>query len=407
MNDTSLYQQILGDTTPWRVDSVQLVVKALTVNVCLKVNAKAVWACPQCSRRMHIKEWRTRRWRHLDSCQFKTVLEADVPVVECEEHGSQTVQVPWAEKSSRFTLLFERFAIEVLQACSASRAAELLGISWDEADGIKKRAVLRGLSRRSLEGLEYVCVDEKIAGDGKALTIVTGIRKGKPQVLYVADGCSADSLNLFWEWLGPEGCKRIKVVSVDMGKAYPCSVRQHCPQAELIYDPFHIMKMLNNAVNEVRGCEMLSGSKKDQQKLKGTRQLWLWGEENLPERYAARFAELKNSMLKTARAWGLKELWRSFRHCVDEADGRAYFKKWYRQVMASKLEPLKSVARTLKKYLEGIVTVLKYRFCNAFAEGMNSRIQLMVQKACGYRNKERLKTDILFHLGGLSMDPAQ
>lgn len=407
MNDTSLYQQILGDTTPWRVDSVQLDINALTVDVFLKVIPKAVWACPQCRRRMHIKEWRTRRWRHLDSCQFKTVLEAEVPVVECEEHGSQTVQVPWAEKSSRFTLLFERFSIQVLQACSTSRAAELLGISWDEADGIKKRAVERGLSRRSLEGLEYVCVDEKVAGDGKAMTVVTGILHGKPQVLYMADGCSSESLNTFWEWLGPEGCARIRAVSVDMGKAYPCSVRQYCPQADLIYDPFHIMKMLNKAVNEVREREVAMGSKKAQTQLKGTRQLWLWGEENLPERYAERFEDLKNSALKTARAWGLKELWRSFRHCADEADGRAYFKKWYRQVMASKLEPLKQVARTLKKYLEGIVTVLKYRFCNAIAEGMNSRIQLMVQKACGYRNKERLKTDILFHLGGLSMDPVK
>ncbi len=102
MKDISLYQQILGDTTPWRVDSVRLDTEALTVDVYLTVDSKAVWACPQCHRRMHIKEWRTRRWRHLDICQFKTVLEADVPVVECEEHGSQTVQVPWAEKSSPF-----------------------------------------------------------------------------------------------------------------------------------------------------------------------------------------------------------------------------------------------------------------------------------------------------------------
>jgi transposase len=152
---------------------------------------------------------------------------------------------------------------------------------------------------------------------------------------------------------------------------------------------------------------MLTGRQADKEQLKGTRQLWLWGAENLPQRYADRFEQLRNSALKTAKAWGLKELWRDFRHCIDEADGRAYFKKWNRQVMASKLDPLKSVARTLKKHLDGIVSVLKYRFCNAIAEGMNSRIQLMVQKACGYRNKERLKTDILFHFGGLSMDPVQ
>ena len=129
---------------------------------------ETIWACPQCHARMHVKEWRTRRWRHLDTCQFKTILEASVPVVECAEHGAQTVQVPWAEGSSRFTLCFESFAIEVLQACSASRAGKLLEISWDEADGIKQRAVRRGMARRQISDLQYVCVDEKAVGHGHA-----------------------------------------------------------------------------------------------------------------------------------------------------------------------------------------------------------------------------------------------
>jgi transposase len=407
MNDKSLYQQILGDTSPWKVASVSLDVEKLCVDVRLELDSNAIWACPECRRRMHVKQRRTRRWRHLDSCQFKTFIEADVPVVECEQHGCQTVQVPWAEKSSRFTLLFERFAIGVLEACATSRAKELLDISWAEADGIKRRAVARGLSRRSLEGLEYVCVDEKQVAGGSMMTIVTGILQGKPRMLFATEGCSAESLDRFWEWLGPQGCARIRAVGVDMGKAYPCSVRRNCPPAELVYDPFHIMKLVNRAVNEVRGCEMRCARSCDRELLKGSRQLWLWGEENLPARHAERFEELKNSTLKTARAWRLKELWRTFRHCVDEADGRAFFRKWYRHAMLSKLEPVKKVARTLKKHIDGIVTVLKHGFCNAFAEGMNSRIQLMVQKACGYRNMERLKTDLLFHLGGLKMDPVQ
>jgi len=407
MNDTSLYQQILGDTSPWKVASVRLDADSLTVKVRLELDPKAVWACPECRGRMHVKQRRTRTWRHLDSCQFRTLIEADVPVVECGEHGIQTVQVPWAEKSSRFTLLFERFAIAVLQACPASRAKELLGISWDEADGIKRRAVKRGLSRRSLEGLEYLCVDEKQVANGAVMTIVTGIMDGKPRVLYASDGCSADSLDRFWAWLGPAGCRRIKAVGVDMGKAYPCSVRRHCPQADLVYDPFHIMKLLNRALNEVRMDEARCGRAADRALLKGSRQLWLWGEENLPQRHSARFSELKASTLKTARAWRLKELWRTFRQCADEEDGRAFHKQWHRLAMRSKLGPIKKVAQTLKKHIDGIVAVLNHGFCNAFAEGMNSRIQLMVQKACGYRNMERIKTDMLFHLGGLQMDPVQ
>ena len=406
MKDISLYQQILGDISPWSVSDVQLNVKELAIEVRLTLPPDAVWACPKCHGRMHVKEWRPRRWRHLDSCQFKTILEGSVPVVECPEHGAQTVRVPWAEGSSRFTQLFERFAIEVLQACSASKAGELLDISWDQADGIKQRAVRRGLALRQLAGLHYVCVDEKAVGHGHDyVTIVTGVIGGKPQVLYVGDGKGEEGLNGFWELLGPEGCALIRAVSMDMGKPYQNSTRRHCRNAELIFDPFHIMKMLNNAVEDVRKKESVLGTGVQREALKKTRQMWLWGEENLPERHAARFDGLKRSTLKTARAWRLKELWRTFRHCVDMYDGEAFFKRWHRLAMASKLEPIKKVACSMKNHLAGIVTFLKHGFCNAIAEGVNSRIQLLVQKACGYRNRERLRTDILFHFGGLTLNP--
>jgi len=407
MKDTSLYQQILGDTTPWSVGEVRLDAEALTIEVRLVLKEGTLWACPECKRRMHIKEWRTRRWRHLDSCQFKTVLEAKVPVVECSEHGAQTVQVPWAEGSSRFTLFFERLAVEVLLACSAKKAAELLAISWDEADGIKQRAVQRGLAQQSLEGLEFVCVDEKAVGLGHDyVTVVTALRGGKPRVVYVGDGRAAEGLNAFWELLGPEGCERIKAVSMDMGQPYQNSTRLYCPHAEIIFDPFHIMKMFNKAVDEVRRTEAFMGSQQDRDMLKKSRQMWLYGEENLPSRYAGRFQELKNSALKTARAWGLKELWRSFKRCADEAEGLAFFKDWYREALRSRLPPIKKLAKTLQSQLAGILTYLKHRFCNAFAEGVNSRIQLLIQKSCGYRNRKRLKTDILFHFGGLNLKPA-
>lgn len=409
MKDTSLtqhYQQILGDMSPWVVSEVRLDVGRLVNEVRLTVRPDAIWACPQCHGRMHIKEWRTRRWRHLDSCQFKTILEAAVPLVECAEHGAQTVQVPWAEKSSRFTLFFESFALKVLEACTTARASELLDVSWDEADGIKGRAVLRGLARRQVTGLDYVCVDEKAVGRGHDyVTVVTGMLASKPQVLYVGDGRDEEALNGFWEWLGPEACARIKAVSMDMGQPYQNSTRRYCPNAELIFDPFHMMKMLNKAVDAVRRQEAVMGTGEERAALKKTRQMWLRGEENLPERHATRFEALKDSSLKTARAWRIKELWRTFKQCLDVDDAYAFFHKWYVLAMRSKLEPVKKVARAFRAHLAGIVSIFKHGFCNAVAEGVNSRIQLLMQKSCGYRNRQRLKTDILFHFGGLNMDP--
>jgi transposase len=109
--------------------------------------------------------------------------------------------------------------------------------------------------------------------------------------------------------------------------------------------------------------------------------------------------------LKTARAWRIKELWRTFKQCQDVDDAHAFFHKWYVLTMRPKLEPVKKVARTFKAHLAGIVSIFKHGFCNALAEDVNRRIQLLMQKSCGYRNRQRLKIDILFHLGGLNMSP--
>ncbi|MDD4735619.1 MAG: transposase [Kiritimatiellae bacterium] len=349
MNNQTLsqhYQQILGVTEPWRVGEVSLDASGLSIEIRMELNSDTIWACPTCHGRAHIKEWEERRWRHMGNCQFKIFLSARVPKVRCDEHGTRTVQVPWAEGSSRFTMLFEAFAIEVLRACTAKRASELLEISWDEA-----------------------------------------------------------ALNGFWEWLGVEACAHIKAISIDMGKPYQNSARRYFPQAALIFDPFHLMKMLNGAVDQVRREEVVLGTKSAQSSLKKTRQLWLWGEENLPARHSARFDVLTASTLKTARAWRLKEMWRTMKQCVDVHDALAFFKKCYALCMSSKINPVKKVARCFKAHLAGIVPFFMHGFCNAVAEGVNSRLQLLIQKACGYRNRERLKTDILFHFGGRDLSP--
>ena len=160
MKDITLYDELLGLKQPWYVAGVRLDVAKQEVEVEIHTNA-TMWACPECQGRMHIHEYTERRWRHLDSCQFKTVIVCQVPRVQCGKHGTQTVQVPWSEKLSRFTKHFERFAIAVLQECSTSAASGLLKISWDEADGIKQRAVKRGLERKEEKICPQIGIDEK------------------------------------------------------------------------------------------------------------------------------------------------------------------------------------------------------------------------------------------------------
>ena len=411
MKDTELYQQILGDTKPWRVASVRLDAAAQTVEIEMAMNEDELWGCPECGRQMRGHGTDRRRWRHLDSCQFKTFLVAEVPRVNCPDHGTVTVRVPWAEPRGRFTALFERFAIDVMLACSTTQAAELLRISWDESDGIKQRAVVRGRARRVDEPVRRVCVDEKAAGRGQDyVTVVSSLDSGRARVLHMGDGRTEESLDGFWLGMGEARRKGVEAVAMDMWQAFWNSTVTRVPQGvdKIVHDPYHLATYMNKAVDAVRRSEHAALATRKDDSLKGSRMLWLYGSENVPSRWVTRFRKLAaNTKLKTAKAWAVKELWRDFWKSPDEDRAAETFKEWYREAMATRLEPVKKVARMFKAHLRNILTYFRLRISNGPAEAINSRIQELVQQSCGYRNRERFKRDVFFHLGGLDLYPAQ
>lgn len=410
MQDTKLYEQLLGLERPWSVRGVTLNRQAQEIEVEV-VCQDTLWGCPTCQQRAHLHDSERRRWRHLDSCQYKTFVVCEVPRVKCPEHGTVQVSVPWAERLGRFTRLFERLAIDLMLECSISAACEILRISWDEADGIKQRSVVRGLNRKSARVYKKLCVDEKSAGRGhNYITLVAHIQPGQPATVeHVGEGRTRDSLDAFWQRLTPEQLAEIDAVAMDMHKDYINSTLDHVPGAEdkIVHDPFHLIRDMNDAVNGVRKSEQKVLSQEGDDSLDGTRYLWLYGRENLPHRWSARFDAVKGMNLKTARAWALKEMFRSFWKCEIRAGAEVYFERWYNWAIRSRLEPIKKMARQCKRHLRNILTYFTHRITNGPIEGLNNKIQALVKKAYGYRNIERLKTDILFHLGGLDLYPGQ
>ena len=409
MQDFQLYQQILGLIEPWRVKQVTLDHPAREVRIEVECT-ESLWGCPQCAARMQVHEWERRRWRHLDSCQYKTILEAAVPRVRCPTHGTQTVAVPWAEKFGRFTRLFERLAIDLMLECSVAGACAILRISWDEADGIKQRAVKRGLERKGHPVPRRLGVDEKSAARGHDyLTLVANVAGEQTTVEYVAEGRTQESLDAYWRQFRPAELAAVEAVAMDMWEPYVNSTLAHVPGAadKIVHDPFHLVQHLNEAVNEVRKQEQARLAQRGDDTLHGTRQLWLYGMENLPAAQAPRFEEVKFLNLQTARAWGIKEVFRSFWCCPTVKKARAYFADWYSWAIRSRLRPVKKVARMCKAHLRNILTYFEHRLTNGPMEGLNNKIQGLIKKAYGYRNKKRFITDIFFHLGGLDLYPAQ
>lgn len=408
MQDRQLYQQILGIASPWFVEDVELRVEAEEVQVHLKHEEGAAWACPECGRACPIHDHQgPRTWRHLDTCQFRTVLSAEVPRTNCPEHGVRLVRLPWAEPHGRFTALFERLVIDWLRAASQKAVAERMGLSWDEVHGIMERAVRRGLKRRQAEALPRIGVDEKAFRKGhRYATLVADLDRGR--VLYVAEGRQQTSLDGFWNTLSAEQLASIEAVAMDMWEAYESSVRQHVPDADekIVFDKFHVAKHLGEAVDRVRRAENKVLRAEGDERLVGSKYRWLRNPDNFSDEQWRAFRELRTSNLKTARAWALKEqamlLW-DYRY---EGPARKHFAWWYRWATRSRLPTMVDKARMLKSRLTNILTYLKHRITNATSESLNAKIQWVKYTARGFRNFQNFTTAIYFHCGGLDLAPS-
>ena len=407
MQDHELYFYLLGLKSPWAVEKVSLDIKKRRVDVWVEHPSGETWQCPKCEKVQPIYDHAEERtWRHLDSCQCQTHLHARIPRVNCPAHGVRQVTVPWAEGNSRFTLLFERMAINVLLECSVSGASKLLGISWEEARHVMKRAVVRGLARKKKKPIRRICVDEKAAAKGhKYLTIIGDLEKGV--VDEVTEGHTQESLERYYDGKTPKELEAVEAVSMDMWSPYVAATMAKIPGAEekIVFDRFHVMAYVNDAVDQVRREENLELMKAGDDTLKKTRYLWIYGRENVPQSRRMEFSELKRMDLKVSRAWAIKERFRDMWGYVSEMVAWKFWKRWYFWATHSRLKAIQAAAKTVKNHITGVMNYFKHRVTNATAESINSKIQKIKQMACGFRNTDSFKTAIYFHCGGLDLYP--
>jgi transposase len=407
VQDTELYRHLLGLLAPWSVARVELDVSDQKVDVWVEHAKGTRWSCPTCGRELGLYDHAAERvWRHLDSCQFATQLHASVPRVQCPEHGVHQVKLPWAEERSRFTLLFERFAIGVLLETDLSGAMRILRIGWDAAFHIMERAVARGKLAKKTAAPTLIGVDETSVAKGQRyITVVCDLSRGT--VEHLSEHRRAESLSDYYKALSDDELASIKAVSMDMHAPYIKATKDHVPawHRKIVFDRFHVMQQLTKAVDLVRKAEHRALLENDDRTLVGSKYVWLYSEENLPARYNERFEELRARDLKTSRAWAIKEnlrrLWQFRRLAV----AKTFWKQWLDWALRSQLPPITRAAQTLQRYVGGIFGFFENRVTNAITERINGTIQRIKRAAHGYRNLNNFMTAIFFHCGGLQLYP--
>jgi transposase len=302
--------------------------------------------------------------------------------------------------------MFERLAIDWMREVGRSAVARRMNLTWDQADGIMQRAVQRGLKRRENQVVARIGVDEKsFQRRHEYVTTVCDLDRG--HVLYVGDHRRQETLEVFYKQLTSEQLDGIEAVAMDMWDPYIAATRKYVPQAEdkIVFDKFHISKQLNEAVDKVRKQEHKLLRATDDERLKGTKYAWLRNPDNFTNKSWRDFATLRNSTLRTARGWAIKETFRKFWDYVYPGAAKNFFQRWYNWSVRSRLKPMKDVAKMLKRRLANVMTYFQHPITNAMSESLNSKIQWIKYTAHGFRSREGFRNAIYFHCGGLDLYP--
>lgn len=409
MDDKSTCEYIgrlLQLATPWKVTEISEDLKAEHITIRVEWPAETKAPCPECKRACPVYDHREERsWRHLSIMQYLLELKCSLPRCECPKHGIKTVEVPWAEPRARYTMHFERHAIEIMLACATVKdAVELLRLDWGTVQNIIDRAVERGLVRRSVEKVKSVGLDEKSFLRGQSyVSLMTDMDEHR--VLEVVRGRDEASVRKLWQSLPEVQRFKVESAAMDMSQSNINATKAEAPQCTIVHDKFHVSKMLNEAVDGTRREEQRRLLEAGDDTLTNTRWQWLKGSVQEEGKDRKSFAELLEMNLKTAKAWYYKEVFGEFWFQSDEEAGATFFKRWYRSAIHTKLDKVKSVARTLKRHIDNLLTYFQYPITNALTEGFNSRIQTIKANARGFRRFENYRARILFFCGKLEMLP--
>jgi len=407
MDDTELYTKLLAISPPWRVTRVAVDVAAERIDVWVEEAPGTLFRCAGCGAPRPVYDHTPEQvWQHLDTCQCRTYVHARLPRTSCPRDGVRQIAGPWAEPRSPFTRAYEGRLIALGKECDVTGVCRLTALTWDAVWGVLTRAVTRGLARKPKRLPTRLGIDEKAIRKGHHYeTLVVDLDTGTVEA--VLDDRTQASLESYYRQFTAEELASIEAIAMDMWEPYILATHACVPEAgkKIVFDKYHAVRTVTEAVDKVRRQEHKALQAQEDTRLKGTRHLWLWNEENVPEWRRAEFEALRDTDLKTSRAWAIKETLRGFWTYVYPKCAEKYFAAWYFWATHSRLEPMIKAAKTLKRHLPNLLTYFKHWITNATSEAINSKIQMVKLMACGYRNREHYKTAILFHCGGLDLDP--
>jgi transposase len=397
----ALFGAALGLREPWMVERIEFSGDQEQLEIWLDFAPGSRFACPECGREgCPVHDTEARSWRHLDFFQHRTLLHARQPRVECPEHGVKTAGLPWARPGSGFTLLMEAFLVLVVQGgMTAAQAGRLVGEHDTRIWRVLEHYVKEARQRADFSAVRALGVDETSRRRGhRYVTVFADLKE--PRVLFATEGKDAATIGAFRQDLEAHGghAAQIEEVCLDMSAGFKKGLQAEFPGAALTFDNFHLMQLLNKAVDDVRREEQ-----RTHPELKRTRWVWLKNDWNRTAQQAEVFEQLRHRGLATAKATQIKTVFQDIFACTDPALAESLLKSWYFWATHSRLEPVIKAAKTIKENWAGVLRWFTSRITNGLLEGINSLIQAAKARARGYRTTRYLVIMIYLLQGKLDL----
>ena len=380
----SVFQKALNIEDPWYVVDYELDPKELILDVYLDFKRGAEFVCSHCGHphaKVHDILDDDRTWRHLDFWQYQTILHARLPRTKCDLCKKiRTIHVDWSRPGAGFTWFFESEVMQLMKEMPVAAVARKVGEHDTRLWRVFHYYVDKAMKELDISNVRRIAIDETSSRRGhEYVTLFVDV--DTKRVLFATEGKDASVLKVFSTFLKDNGIdpENIEEVCSDMSPAFKKGVETEFPKAHITFDKFHVMKLVNEALDQVRRMEQ-----SEEPGLKKTRYLWLKNQQNLNQEQQEKVLKLKDTNLKTARAYRMKlslqELWTK-----SKLFASFYFQEWYNWAIRSQLEPMVKVAQTLKKHEPGILRWFVSKMTNGLLEGINSLVQAAKRKARGYR----------------------
>lgn len=399
MNEKQLFAMALGMTDPWYIDRIEFDPEKKRLDLFLEFKKGARFLCPECGsgEPCPVHDTKERTWRHLDFFQHQAYLTAKVPRVTCSTHGVHQVNVPWARAGSGFTLLFEALALCLAKEMTVAGMAQMMNCGQAALWRMLARYVNDTVAREDYSELKAVGVDECSRKRGHQY-ITTFCDLDTSRVVDVEDGRDHTVFTGFLRFLGDHGMTHSQVTELcmDMWEPYMKGARETLPHAEITFDRYHVMVLMNRAIDLVRRSEAKAKWSR------GARYLLLRNPEKLTERQRSELERIKSLDSKTARAYHIKlALMRLWEQPTPE-EAEKYLRQWYFWATHSRLEPVINVAKAIKRHWHGVLRFFASRITSGIVEGLNSKIKTAMKRAYGFKAFEYLRTIIYLVAGKLN-----